>query len=94
MNRANDAAPAFELAFEVIGTWDDPFPRFDTQTLLERSPSAGPLLEAIKKRNAPPVPAIVEQAIGGSNSGAAAVAPPAAPVTTEPVSTAPAQSQQ
>jgi AsmA protein len=85
-NGRNDAAPTLELPFVVRGTWEDPLPVVDTQILIERSPSAGPLLEALKRRNAPP-PA--DQPTGGSNENSPANVP-AAPLAAEPVGTAPA----
>jgi hypothetical protein len=93
MTRVNDAAPAFDLRFVVTGSWDDPLPLLDSQSLIERSPSAGPLFDPSKKRGArETVPEAIERITGGNNSGAA---PPAsAPPATEPVSTVPAQSQQ
>jgi AsmA protein len=47
----SDAQPAFELPFMVQGSWDDPIMLPDTQALLQRSPVASPLLDAVKNRN-------------------------------------------
>jgi AsmA protein len=47
----NDTQPSFELPFVVQGPWDDPILLPDTQALLQRSPVASPLLEAVKNRN-------------------------------------------
>ncbi len=72
-----DAAPALELPFIVRGPWDDPFPLFDTKSLIELSPAVRQLLPP-RERNA-----------GESNSVPSAP-PAAAPIANEPVSTAPA----
>ena len=45
-----EAAPAFELPFVVQGQWDDPIILPDTQSLLQRSPLANSLREAIRNR--------------------------------------------
>ncbi len=91
VTRVNDAAPAFDLRFAVTGSWDDPLPLLDTQSLIERSPSAVPLLKALKERNArETVPEVIDRITGGASVAAPAAAPPA----NEPASTAPAQSQQ
>jgi len=47
---AADATPAFELPFVVQGQWEDPIILPDTQSLIQRSPLANPLREAIKNR--------------------------------------------
>ena len=78
LNAINDTSPPFDLPFTVSGLWDDPQPLPDTQSLIERSQSASPLLKALKERNAPPPPAVA----------------PAAPAATEPDSPAPAQAPQ
>jgi AsmA protein len=93
VTRANDAAPAFDLRFAVTGSWDDPLPLLDSQSLIERSPSAGPLFDPTKKRGArETMPEAIERITGGNNAGAAP--PTNAPPVNEPVSTVPAQSQQ
>ena len=46
-----DTPPAFELPFMVQGPWDDPMMLPDTQALMQRSPAASPLLNAVKNRN-------------------------------------------
>jgi AsmA protein len=46
-----NAPPPFELPFVVHGPWDDPIMLPDTQALLQRSPAASPLLEAVRSRN-------------------------------------------
>ncbi len=43
-------APGFELPFVVQGSWDDPIMLPDTQILIQRSPAAAPLMDAIKDR--------------------------------------------
>ena len=48
---APTAPPAFELPFVVQGPWDDPMMLPDTQALMQRSPAASPLLNAVKNRN-------------------------------------------
>ena len=50
-NAAGDTTPAFELPFVVQGPWDDPIMLPDTQALIQRSPVASPLLNAVKNRN-------------------------------------------
>ena len=86
-NGLDDAAPAFELPFVVQGSWDDPMPLPDTQSLIERSPAATPLLDALKGRaTRETVRSAIEQLTGGGASGAAPAVPPAA---SEPVATAP-----
>jgi len=78
VTRANDAAPAFDLRFAVTGSWDDPLPLLDTQSLIERSPSAVPLLNALKERKArETVPEVIDRITGGANAAAPAAAPPA-----------------
>jgi AsmA protein len=47
---AADAQPAFELPFVVQGQWEDPIILPDTQSLMQRSPLASPLLNALKSR--------------------------------------------
>jgi len=47
---AADAQPAFELPFVVQGQWEDPIILPDTASLIQRSPLANPLREAIKNR--------------------------------------------
>ena len=67
-----DAAPAFELPFVVQGPWDDPILLPDTQSLLARSPVAGPLMNAVRNRNTrDTVRSAIERLTGG------AVSPPA-----------------
>jgi AsmA protein len=67
-----DAPPAFELPFMVQGPWDDPLMLPDTQALMQRSPAAGPLLNAVKNRNTrDTVRSAIERLTGG------AVSPPA-----------------
>jgi AsmA protein len=47
---ANEAPAGFELPFVVHGPWDDPIMLPDTQSLIQRSPAASPLLDAVKGR--------------------------------------------
>jgi AsmA protein len=69
---AADAPPAFELPFVVQGPWDDPILLPDTQSLISRSPAAGPLLNAVRNRNTrDTVRSAIERLTGG------AVSPPA-----------------
>ena len=69
---AADAAPAFELPFVVQGPWDDPILLPDTQALIQRSPAASPLLNAVRSRNTrDTVRSAIERLTGG------AVSPPA-----------------
>jgi AsmA protein len=73
---STDTAPAFELPFVVQGPWDDPILLPDTQALIQRSPAASPLLNAVRNRNTrDTVRSAIERLTGG------AVSPPAgAPV--------------
>jgi AsmA protein len=94
--RANDAAPIFGLAFAVTGLWDDPIPALIPQGLIERSQSAGQLLDAVRRLNAPPpvpAPALADPATDGSNAAPLATPPASPPLATEPVSTAPVPAQ-
>ena len=74
-----DAPPAFELPFVVQGPWDDPILLPDTQSLISRSPAAGPLLNAVRNRNTrDTVRSAIERLTGG------AVSPPAGAPTPAP----------
>jgi len=74
-----EAPPAFELPFVVQGSWDDPILLPDTQALLQRSPVASPLLDAVKNRNTrDTVRSAIERLTGGRPSA------PAAPAAAEP----------
>jgi AsmA protein len=76
---AADAPPAFELPFVVQGPWDDPILLPDTQALIQRSPVASPLLNAVRSRNTrDTVRSAIERLTGGAVS-APAGAPAAAP---------------
>jgi AsmA protein len=78
---ASDAPAAFELPFMVQGSWDDPIMLPDTQALLQRSPVASPLLDAVKNRNTrDSVRSAIERLTG------ARPATPGATGTTEPAS--------
>ena len=78
-NAASDAPPAFELPFVVQGPWDDPIMLPDTQSLIQRSPVASPLLNAVKNRNTrDTVRSAIERLTGG------AIAPAAAPQPSRP----------
>jgi AsmA protein len=72
-----DTTPAFELPFVVQGPWDDPIMLPDTQILMQRSPAAGPLLNAIKNRNTrDTVRSVIERFTGGTPGTPAAATPP------------------
>jgi len=74
---AADAPPAFELPFVVQGPWDDPMLLPDTQALIQRSPVASPLLNAVRNRNTrDTVRSAIERLTGGAIS--APVGTPAA----------------
>jgi AsmA protein len=74
---AADAPPAFELPFVVQGPWDDPILLPDTQALIQRSPVASPLLNAVRNRNTrDTVRSAIERLTGGAIS--APVGTPAA----------------
>src|SRR3954447_25569393 len=77
---AADAPPAFELPFVVQGPWDDPMLLPDTQALIQRSPVASPLLNAVRNRNTrDTVRSAIERLTGG------AVSPPTGtPAATNP----------
>src|SRR5581483_8975761 len=47
---SGESAPAFELPFVVQGRWDDPILLPDAQSLIRRSGSAAPLLDAVRDR--------------------------------------------
>jgi AsmA protein len=75
-----DVAPPFELPFVVQGPWDDPILLPDTQALIQRSPAASPLLNAVRSRNTrDTVRSAIERLTGGVASPAPAGAPTAAP---------------
>jgi AsmA protein len=77
---ANEAQPAFELPFVVQGSWDDPIMLPDTEALLQRSPLASPLLDAVKNRNTrDTVRSAIERLTGGRREPAAAPAAAAEP---------------
>jgi AsmA protein len=64
---AADAPPAFELPFVVQGPWDDPILLPDTQALIQRSPVAGPLLNAVRNRSTrDTVRSAIERLTGGA----------------------------
>ena len=68
-----DAPPAFELPFVVQGPWDDPILLPDTQALIQRSPVASPLLNAVRNRNTrDTVRSAIERLTGGAISAPAA----------------------
>jgi AsmA protein len=75
-----DSPPAFELPFVVQGPWDDPILLPDTQALIQRSPVASPLLNAVRSRNTrDTVRSAIERLTGG------AVSPPTGtPATANP----------
>jgi AsmA protein len=74
-----DAPPAFELPFVVQGPWDDPILLPDTQSLLQRSPVASPLLNAVRNRNTrDTVRSAIERLTGG------AISPPAGAPAAKP----------
>jgi AsmA protein len=69
VSAASDAAPLFELPFVVQGPWDDPIMLPDTQILMQRSPAAGPLLNAVKNRNTrDTVRSVIERLTGGAGA--------------------------
>lgn len=47
---ARDAAPTFELPFEVTGPWDNPLLLPDTRALIGRSGASPPLLDTMRSR--------------------------------------------
>jgi AsmA protein len=66
---SSDTAPAFELPFVVQGPWEDPIMLPDTQALIQRSPVASPLLNAVKNRNTrDTVRSAIERLTGGAVS--------------------------
>jgi AsmA protein len=66
---AADAPPAFELPFVVQGPWDDPILLPDTQALIQRSPVASPLLNAVRNRTTrDTVRSAIERLTGGAIS--------------------------
>lgn len=71
----NDPGGAFELPFVVQGPWDDPVMLPDTQTLLNRSGAAVPLLDAVRgKSPSDAVRGAIERLSGAA--GRRAPAPP------------------
>ena len=74
-----DAPPAFELPFVVQGPWDDPILLPDTQALIQRSPAASPLLNAVRNRNTrDTVRSAIERLTGGAVSPPTGTPPAAA----------------
>jgi AsmA protein len=72
--------PPFELPFVVQGSWDDPILLPDTQSLLQRSPAASPLLNAVRHRNTrDTVRSAIERLTGGAVSPPTGTPPAAAP---------------
>jgi AsmA protein len=66
---AGEPQPTFELPFVVQGPWDDPIMLPDTQSLISRSPVAGPLLNAVKNRTTrDTVRSAIEKLTGGAIS--------------------------
>jgi AsmA protein len=64
-----DAPLPFELPFVVQGPWDDPMLLPDTQALIQRSPAASPLLNAVRSRNTrDTVRSAIERLTGGAVS--------------------------
>jgi AsmA protein len=84
-NGRSDTAPSFELPFFVRGSWEEPFPLFDSRSLIELSPAAKQLFA---RPPVEPARAPADQATGGSDSIPAAP-PVAAPTASEPVPVAP-----
>jgi AsmA protein len=69
-------APPFELPFVVQGPWDDPIMLPDTQALIQRSPVASPLLNAVKNRTSrDTVRSAIEKLTGGAISPPAPIQP-------------------
>ena len=57
---------SFELPFVVHGPWDDPIMLPDTQALIQRSPAASPLLDAVRNRSTrESVRSAIERLTGG-----------------------------
>lgn len=84
VSSSDDANPVFELPFVVQGRWDDPIMLPDAQSLIRRSGSAAPLLEAVKdRRTRDQVRSVIERL------GRDGMAPAAA--SSEPVAAPPAR---
>jgi AsmA protein len=82
VSNADDANPVFELPFVVQGRWDDPIMLPDAQSLIRRSGSAAPLLDAARDRKTrDQVRSAIERLgrDGGMAPAAAASEPVAAP---------------
>ena len=78
-----DSASGFELPFVVQGSWDDPVMLPDTQILIQRSPAAAPLMDAIKdRRNLDALRSAIDRMTGHLRPAAEAAPPPQA--TTPP----------
>lgn len=83
-----ESTPAFELPFVVQGRWDDPILLPDAQSLIRRSGSAAPLLDAVRDRKTrEAVRSVIERMNkdGGSAPALASEPPePAAPPPPRP----------
>jgi AsmA protein len=81
VSAGDDSNPVFELPFVVQGRWDDPIMLPDAQSLIRRSGSAAPLLEAVKDRKTRDQVRSVIDRLGrdGMAPAAAASEPVAAP---------------
>ena len=78
---AQERASTFDLPFVLQGPWDDPILLPDTQSLIRRSGSGAPLLDAVRDRRArDAVRAAIERLTGGMP--APMVTPPPAPADT------------
>lgn len=70
-------APGFDLPFVIQGPWDDPLIFPDPESLIRRSPSSAPLLDAVKDRKTrDAVRSVLERLTGGQKA-----APEPAPKT-------------
>lgn len=85
VSRASDSQPAIEVGFSIIGSWDEPVPLVDKQSLIPRSQSAKSLYDEFRKAREP-VQAPGDQPADSTN----AAAPPPAEATTAPAATEPA----
>src|ERR1700712_6040408 len=72
---SSPAAAAFDLPFVIQGPWDDPLIFPDPESLIRRSPSSAPLLDAVKDRKTrDAVRSVLERFTGGARQAPAAAA--------------------
>ena len=80
LTSASNGSAAFDLPFVVQGPWDDPLIFPDPESLIRRSPTAAPLLDAVKDRKTrDAVQSVIERLTRGKPAAPDAPASASAP---------------